>query len=112
MFFVIFICYIISVNHFFIMTIQKKIRCHPDIKNYFKKLSLYNTYIEKPNITKVKNIDLFSELPCCEELSVIKISQAFKRYAMSCKVELVEKKDPLIQLETSKSSIKDFLMVF
>ena len=31
---------------------------------------------------------------------------------MSCKVELVEKKDPLIQLETSKSSIKDFLMVF
>ena len=26
---------------------------------------------------------------------------------MSCKVELVEKKDPLIQLEASKSSIKD-----
>ena len=25
---------------------------------------------------------------------------------MSCKVELVEKKDPLIQLEASKSSIK------
>ena len=26
---------------------------------------------------------------------------------MSCKVELVEKKEPLIQLEASKSSIKD-----
>ena len=26
---------------------------------------------------------------------------------MSCKVELVEKKDPSIQLEASKSSIKD-----
>ena len=26
---------------------------------------------------------------------------------MSCKVEIVEKKDPLIQLEASKSSIKD-----
>ena len=32
---------------------------------------------------------------------------AFKGYAMSYKVELVEKKDPLIQLETNKSSIKD-----
>ena len=93
------------------MTVQKKIKSHPDVKNYFKKLPLYNTYIEKPNI-KVKNIDLFSELPCYEELSVIKISQAFKRYAMSCKVELVEKKDPLIQLELSKSSIKACLMVF
>ena len=31
---------------------------------------------------------------------------------MSCKVELVEKKDPLIQLELSKSSIKACLMVF
>ena len=45
------------------MTVQKKIKSHPDVKNYFKKLPLYNTYIEKPNITKVKNIDLFSELP-------------------------------------------------
>ena len=114
MFFVIFICYVISVNQFCIMTVQKKIKSHPDVKNYFKKLPLYNTYIEKPNITKVKNIDLFSELPCYEELIkiVIKISQAFKRYAMSCKVELVEKKDPLIQLELSKSSIKACLMVF
>ena len=112
MFFVIFICYVISVNQFCIMTVQKKIKSHPDVKNYFKKLPLYNTYIEKPNITKVKNIDLFSELPCYEELRVIKISQAFKRYAMSCKVELVEKKDPLIQLELSKSSIKACLMVF
>ena len=112
MFFVIFICCLISVNQFCIMTVQKKIKSHPDVKNYFKKLPLYNTYIEQPNITKVKNIDLFSELPCYEELSVIKISQAFKRYAMSCKVELVEKKDPLIQLELSKSSIKACLMVF
>ena len=28
---------------------------------------------------------------------------------MSCKVEIIEKKDPIKQLEASKSSIKDLL---
>ena len=50
---------------------------------------------------------MISELPFYEELSVVKIDQAFKGYAMSYKVELVEKKGPLIQLKTSKSSIED-----
>ena len=50
---------------------------------------------------------MISELPFYEELSVVKTDQAFKGYAMSYKVELVEKKSPLIQLKTSKSSIED-----
>ena len=37
---------------------------------------------------------------------------AFKGYAMSYKVEIVEKKDLIVQLEASKSSIKDGLMIF
>ena len=37
----------------------------------------------------------------------MKTDHAFKWYAMSYQVELVEKKDPLIQLETSKTSIKN-----
>ena len=49
----------------------------------------------------------FSELPFCEELNVIKTDHAFKGYAISYKVELVEKKDPIKQLEASKSNIKD-----
>ena len=56
----------------------------------------------------VKNTELHSELRFYEELNVTKTDDAFKEYAMSCKVELVEKKDPLTQLEASKSSIKDF----
>ena len=36
-----------------------------------------------------------------------KTDHAFKEYAISYKVELVEKRDPLIQLEASKTSIKD-----
>ena len=50
---------------------------------------------------------MLSELPFYEELYVIKIDHAFKGYAISYKVKLAEKKDPLIQLEASKASIKD-----
>ena len=91
------------------MTVLKKIKSHRDEVDYFKELPFYNTYIEKPKLTPLKNIDLLSELPFYEELSVVKTDHAFKAHAMSYKVELVEKKDPLIQLEASKSSIKDLL---
>ena len=50
---------------------------------------------------------MLSELPFYEELSVVKTDHAFKGYAMSYKVKLIEEKDPLIQLEASKSSIKE-----
>ena len=76
--------------------------------NYFKELPFYNTYIENTKIKRLKNIDLLSELPFHEKLNVIKTDHAFKGYAMLYKVELVEKKDPLIQLEASKNC----LMVF
>ena len=52
-------------------------------------------------------IDLLSELPFYEELNVIKTDRVFRGYVMCCKIELVEKKDPINQLEVSKSSIKD-----
>ena len=40
-------------------------------------------------------------------MSVIKTDQAFSGYARSYKVEIVERKDPIVQLEASKLSIKD-----
>ena len=89
------------------MTVREKIKSHPDVVDYFKELPFYNKYIEKPKIKRLKNIDLLSELPFYEELNVIKTDHAFEEYAMSYKVELDEKKDPINQLEASKSSIKD-----
>ena len=50
---------------------------------------------------------MLSELPFYEELDIIKTNHAFRGYAMSDKVEIVERKDLINQLETSKSSIKD-----
>ena len=89
------------------MTIKTKIKYHPYVVAYFKDLPFYNKPIEKPKIKRLKNIDLLSELPFYEELNVIKTNHAFRGFAMSYKVELVEKKDLIIQLEASKSSIKD-----
>ena len=40
-------------------------------------------------------------------MSVIKTDQAFSRYVRSYKVEIVERKDPIVQLEASKLSIKN-----
>ena len=64
------------------MTVQKKIKSNQDVTNYFKELSYYNTYIKKPKIKPLRSMDLLSELPFYEELSVIKTDEAFKGYAM------------------------------
>ena len=83
------------------MTVLSKIKPHSDVIDYFKELPFYNKPIEKP-VKRLKNID-----PLAEQLSVIKTDQAFKGYAMSYKVEIIEKKDPIVQLEASKLSIKN-----
>ena len=65
------------------MTVQKKIKSHPDGINYFKEVPFYNTYIEKQKRKLLKTIDLLSELPFYEELSVIRTGHTFKGYSMS-----------------------------
>ena len=77
------------------------------IVDYFKELPFYNVSIDKPKIKRLKNIDLLAELPFYNQLNIIRTDHAFSGYAMSYKVEIVEKKDLIVQLEASKSSIKD-----
>ena len=69
------------------MTILSKIKSHSDVIDYFKKIPFYNKPIERP-VKRLKNIDPL----LAEQLSVIKADQAFKGYAMSIKVKIVEKK--------------------
>ena len=87
------------------MAVLSKIKPHSDAVDYFKELPFYNKPIKKPKVKRLKNIDRLAELPFYEQLSVIKTNQAFRGYAMSYKVEIIERKDPIIQLETSKLSI-------
>ena len=58
----------------------------------------------KNQFKRLKNID-----PLAEQPSVIKTDQAFKGYAMLYKVKIVEKKDPIVQFEASKLSIKNWI---
>ena len=78
-----------------------------EANNLFQILSFYDVLIEKPEIKKLSNIELLHELLFYDELSIREVSKAFKGYAKSYKVEIVDHKDPSVQLEVSKSSIKD-----
>ena len=75
--------------------------------DYFKELPFYNIPIDKPKIKRLKNIDLLPELPFYDQLNITKTDHGFSGYAVSYKVEIVDKKDPIVQLEASKLSIKD-----
>ena len=77
------------------MTVLKKVKSHPDVVEYIKQLPFYNKHIEKLKIKRLKNTNLLSELPFYKELNVIKTNHAFRGYAMSYKVEIIEKKDPI-----------------
>ena len=57
---------------------MSKIKPDSDEVDYFKELPFYNKPIEKLKVNRLKNIDRLVELPFYEQLSVIKIDQAFK----------------------------------
>ena len=75
-------------------------------KKYFKYFPVTMPLLKN---LRLKNYQtkLLQELPFYDELSIVKNSNAFSGYAKGYKVETVDKKDPLVQLEVSKSSIKD-----
>ena len=74
------------------MAVLSKIISHSDAVDYFKELPFYNKPIEKPKVKRLKNIDQLAALPFYEQLSVMKTNHAFRGYAMSYKVEIIEKK--------------------
>ena len=74
------------------MAVLSKIKPHFDTVDYFKELPFYKKPMKKPKVKRLKNIDRLAEHPFYEQLSVIKKNQAFRGYAMSCKVEIIEKK--------------------
>ena len=73
-----------------------------DAKKLFQILPFYNTFIEKAEVKKSSNIKLLQELQFYDELNVAKSSNAFSGYARSYKVDIVDHKDPLVQLQASK----------
>ena len=76
-------------------------------KELLKILSFYNSVNDIPRVKKLSNIQLLKELLFYDELSIIKNKTAFSGYSRSYKVEIVDKKDVIIQLKSSEIVIKD-----
>ena len=75
-----------------------------------KEQPFYNVPIKKPKIKKLNNVDMLRELPFYDELSIVKIVKAFKKYARRYNIEIMKDKDgnmndPSAQLEVSKYQI-------
>ena len=87
---------------------------HWDANKIFKILPFFNTYLEKAEVKKLNNVQLLKELLFYDELNIVKNKTAFSSYAQSYKIEIVNKKDVVVQLKASKISIvelfKDLLI--
>ena len=87
---------------------------HWDSNKIFKILPFYDSYIDKPKVKKLNNVQLLKELPFYDRLSIAKNKTAFSGYAQSYKIEIVDKRDVIVQLKASEISIvqlfKDLLI--
>ena len=74
------------------MAVLSKIKPYSDAINYFKELSFYDKPIKRPKVKRFKNIARLVEFRFYQQLTVMKTDQAFRGYAMSYKVETIEKR--------------------
>ena len=82
-------------------------------KRLLKVMPFYNVlidFVKSDAVQKFNNVKLLSELPFDKDLSVREISEAFKRYAKSFRVEIVDRKDPMIQLYLSRRRISKLFL--
>ena len=85
-----------------------------DNENLLKILPFYNVLIDfmkQSKIKKLNNVELLNEMPFYSGLNVKEIPEAFKRYTKSYNIEIVDKKDPMVQFYSSKLCIKDLFKV-
>ena len=79
-----------------------------------KILLFYSSFIDIPKNKKLPKAQLLKELPFYDELKIVKINNAFSGYARTYKIEIVDKRDVVIQLKRSEINIielrKDFLL--
>ena len=78
----------------------------------FKILPFYNSYIKRPKIKKLSNVQLFNELPFYDDLSIIKNKTTFSGYVQRYKIEIVDKKDVITKLKVGKLVLKICLKTY
>lgn len=91
------------------MTILSKPKSHENADEYFRDWQFYIKPIKKPKTKCLKDTILLAELPFYNDLSTIKTDSPFKTFAKSFKVEIAERKCPIMQFEASEEKIKDLM---
>ena len=79
---------------------------HWNANKIFQLLPFYDSYIEKPKVKKLNNVQLLKELLFYDELNIVKNKTAFSGYTKTYKIEIVDKRDLIVQLKASEINIK------
>ena len=72
--------------------------------NLLKQLPFYG---ENPRIKKLSNLKLLHELPFYDDINISRKERAFKKYAKTYQVEIINSKSLCDSLSASKNSIKN-----
>ena len=75
--------------------------------NYILNYNYNLNFIDVPEIKKVSIVQLMKELPFYNELNIVKINNAFSGYARTYKIEIVNKRDVVVQLKNSEINLKE-----
>ena len=79
-------------------------------KKLLQEQPFYKQSIKKPRIKKLSNYELLRELPFYDDINILRKERAFRGYAESYKVEIINNKNLSDSLSASKNSIKIYLM--
>ena len=75
--------------------------------NYILNYNYNLNFIDVPEIKKLSIVQLMKELPFYNELNIVKINNAFSGYARTYKIEIVNKRDVIVQLKSSEINLKE-----
>ena len=70
-------------------------------KELLKILPFYNSFIDVPEIKKLSKVQLLKKLPFYDDLKIVRVNNAFSGYARTYKIEIVDKRDTVVQLKSS-----------
>ena len=91
---------------FFEKSIKAKIK-QLTTKKLLQEQPFYKQSIKKPRIKKLKNYELLRELPFYDDINISRKERAFRGYAETYKVEIINNRNLSDLLSVIKNSIKN-----
>ena len=67
----------------------------------------YKQPIKNPHVKKLRNFKSLRHLPFYDDINILRNERAFKRYAKTYKIEIIDNKSLSDSLSVSKNSIKN-----